>query len=35
MRVMSGSFTRQYRAEAGMKVVSRYTPFGDVSAEFI
>lgn len=35
MRVMSGSFTQQYRAQAGTKVVSRYVPFGDVSAEFI
>lgn len=34
MQVMSGSFTRQYRAEPGMRVKSSFTPFGVVSAEF-
>ncbi|MGB3071487.1 MAG: fumarylacetoacetate hydrolase family protein [Ottowia sp.] len=35
MQVMSGSFTRQYRAVAGMQVRSSFTPFGTVSAEFV
>ena len=34
MQVMSGSFTRQYRAEPGMSVKSSFTPFGVVSANF-
>lgn len=34
MHVMSGSFTRQYRAEPGMSVKSSFTPFGVVTADF-
>ncbi|HSV61536.1 MAG TPA: fumarylacetoacetate hydrolase family protein [Variovorax sp.] len=34
MRVMSGSFTRQYAARAGSAVRSTFTPFGAVSASF-
>jgi 2-keto-4-pentenoate hydratase len=35
MQVMSGSFTRQYRAQPGMRVRSSFDPFGAVGAEFI
>lgn len=35
MRVMSGSFTRQYIAQRGSRVVSTFSPFGAVSASFI
>ena len=35
MRVMSGSFTKQYRIKHGDRIESRFTPFGTVSVEFI
>lgn len=35
MQVMSGSFTRQYRAQQGMRVQSSFDRFGEVAAEFI
>jgi 2-keto-4-pentenoate hydratase len=34
MKVMSGSFTRQYRVERGDAVVARFEPFGEVGAVF-
>ena len=34
MRVMSGSFTRQYRIKHGDRIESRFTPFGTVSVAF-
>ena len=34
MRVMSGSFTRQYGLAAGDRVDSRFAPLGAVRAEF-
>ena len=34
MRVMSGSFTRQYRVERGDEVVAAFEPFGAVRARF-
>jgi 2-keto-4-pentenoate hydratase len=34
MKVMSGSFTRQYRVERGDAVVARFEPFGEVGAAF-
>ena len=34
MRVMSGSFTRQYILNAGDRVEARFAPVGSVSAEF-
>ena len=34
MRVMSGSFTRQYLLNAGDRVEARFAPVGSVSAEF-
>ena len=34
MRVMSGSFTKQYRIKPGDRIESRFTPFGVVSARF-
>lgn len=35
MHVMSGSFTRQYRAAPGMRVKSLFAPFGAVAADFL
>ncbi len=35
MRVMSGSFTRQYAARRGSRVASTFSSFGAVSASFI
>lgn len=35
MRVMSGSFTKQYRIKQGDRIESRFIPFGTVSVEFI
>lgn len=35
MRVMSGSFTRQYSASRGTRVTSTFAPFGSVKASFI
>lgn len=35
MRVMSGSFTRQYAARRGSTVRATFTPFGAVSASFV
>jgi 2-keto-4-pentenoate hydratase len=35
MRVMSGSFTKQYRMKRGDQIESRFTPFGVVSAKFV
>ena len=35
MRVMSGSFTKQYRIKQGDYIESRFTPFGGVSARFL
>ncbi|BEP57983.1 2-oxo-hepta-3-ene-1,7-dioic acid hydratase [Variovorax sp. V118] len=35
MQVMSGSFTRQYRASQGMRVQSSFDRFGTVAANFI
>ena len=35
MRVMSGSFTKQYRIKQGDHIESRFTPFGGVSARFL
>ena len=35
MRVMSGSFTKQYRIKQGDHIESRFTPFGAVSASFL
>lgn len=35
MRVMSGSFTKQYRIKHGDHIESRFTPFGAVSARFL
>ena len=35
MRVMSGSFTKQYRIKQGDRIESRFTPFGAVSVEFV
>ncbi len=34
MRVMSGSFTKQYRIKQGDLIESRFTPFGAVTAKF-
>ncbi len=34
MRVMSGSFTKQYRIKRGDHIESRFTPFGTVAANF-
>src|SRR5262249_23633803 len=34
MRIMSGSFTRQYRLQPGDRVEARFDPFGPVGAEF-
>lgn len=34
MRIMSGSFTKQYTAARGDAVEARFTPFGTVSAHF-
>jgi 2-keto-4-pentenoate hydratase len=34
MRVMSGSFTRQYALNSGDHVEARFTPFGTVTAKF-
>lgn len=34
MRVMSGSFTKQYRIKQGDRIESRFTPFGAVSVGF-
>jgi 2-keto-4-pentenoate hydratase len=34
MRVMSGSFTKQYRIKRGDHIESRFTPFGAVSVAF-
>ncbi len=34
MRVMSGSFTKQYRIKRGDHIESRFTPFGTVTANF-
>ncbi len=34
MRVMSGSFTKQYRIKQGDRIESRFTPFGTVSVGF-
>jgi 2-keto-4-pentenoate hydratase len=34
MKVMSGSFTRQYRVERGDAVVARFEPFGEARAAF-
>lgn len=34
MRVMSGSFTRQYAAAPGLRVRAVFTPFGPVEADF-
>jgi 2-keto-4-pentenoate hydratase len=34
MRVMSGSFTKQYRIKRGDLIESRFTPFGAVAAKF-
>jgi 2-keto-4-pentenoate hydratase len=34
MRVMSGSFTRQYAVARGDEVVAAFTPFGEVRARF-
>lgn len=34
MRVMSGSFTKQYRIKRGDHIESRFTPFGTVSVAF-
>ncbi|HVR49753.1 MAG TPA: hypothetical protein VMS38_08435 [Pseudorhodoferax sp.] len=34
MRVMSGSFTRQYPVQRGTRVASTFTPFGTVTASF-
>lgn len=34
MRVMSGSFTRQYALKAGDRVEARFVPIGSVAAEF-
>ena len=34
MRVMSGSFTKQYRIKRGDQIESRFTPFGAVSVAF-
>jgi 2-keto-4-pentenoate hydratase len=35
MRVMSGSFTKQYRIKRGDHIESRFTPFGPVSVRFV
>lgn len=35
MRVMSGSFTKQYRIKHGDRIESRFIPFGNVSVDFI
>ncbi len=35
MRVMSGSFTKQYRIKHGDRIESHFIPFGTVSVEFI
>ena len=35
MRVMSGSFTKQYRIERGDRIESGFIPFGTVSVDFI
>ena len=35
MRVMSGSFTKQYRIKHGDRIESRFIPFGTVSVDFI
>ncbi|MBS0342510.1 MAG: 2-keto-4-pentenoate hydratase, partial [Proteobacteria bacterium] len=35
MQVMSGSFTRQYRAQQGMRVQSSFDRFGVVAADFV
>ena len=35
MRVMSGSFTKQYRIKCGDRIESRFTPFGAVSVQFL
>ncbi len=35
MRVMSGSFTKQYRIKRGDHIESRFTPFGSVSVRFV
>jgi len=35
MRVMSGSFTRQYLLGAGDRIEARFTPVGTVRAEFV
>ena len=35
MQVMSGSFTRQYVLKAGDRVEARFTPVGNVTAEFV
>lgn len=35
MQVMSGSFTRQYRAQQGMRVQSSFDRFGVVEADFV
>jgi 2-keto-4-pentenoate hydratase len=34
MRVMSGSFTRQYAVKRGDTVVSKFQPYGEVTASF-
>jgi 2-keto-4-pentenoate hydratase len=35
MRVMSGSFTRQYLLDPGARIEARFTPVGTVRAEFV
>ena len=35
MRVMSGSFTRQYELKAGDRIEARFTPIGAVLADFV
>lgn len=35
MRVMSGSFTRQYELKAGDRIEARFTPVGSATAEFV
>jgi 2-keto-4-pentenoate hydratase len=35
MRVMSGSFTKQYRIKPGDEIESRFTPFGAVAVKFL
>ncbi len=35
MKVMSGSFTKQYSVQSKTSVTSKFTPFGSVSAHFV